>query len=78
MLAEEDEIVAAALELGGERRRDREAIGGHGVGLELHRALGAHAHRLAERLLHEVGAEQMTTVSPGPCFSLSWSAASSA
>ena len=55
MLAEQNQIVAAVLELGGERLGDGESIGGNAVDLQLHGAIGAHAHRLAQRLLDRVG-----------------------
>ena len=57
VLAEQDEVVAAVLQLRRERLRDRESVGGNAVGLEVHGTVGAHAHRLAQRLLHRVGTD---------------------
>ena len=78
VLAEQHEIVAAAFELRGKRLGDGEAVGGHRVGLELHGAIGAHAHRLAQRFLHGVGAERVDDRLAAACFSLSCSATSTA
>ena len=79
VLAEQHEIEATGLELGGERLRDGESIERNRVGLELHGAVGAHAHRLAQRLLHGVGPDGVRRPSsPGPCFSFSCSATSTA
>ena len=58
VLAEQIEIVAAALELRGERLRDGEAVERHRRLLSCTAAIRAHAQRLADRLLHGVGPER--------------------
>ena len=56
--AEEDQVVAAVLELGGQRPRDGETVERDLVGLELDRAGRSHGQRLPQDLLHSVGAQR--------------------
>src|SRR2546422_3765904 len=56
-LAEQDQVPAAVLELGGERLRDFETVGRDPVGLEQHAAVRAHRQGAADRLLGGGGAE---------------------
>src|SRR5207237_9815174 len=58
VLAKENEIEPARFQLGGERLCDGEAVEWNRVGLELDGAIRAHAHRLAQRLLHIVRPER--------------------
>src|SRR5688500_19245592 len=51
-LAEENQIVAAVPQLGREGAGDRKAVERNLVRLEVHAAIGAHAQRLADRLLY--------------------------